>query len=147
MIRINEMIRHNVCAVVLRKEQAKPGFLLRARELTPLHSADRSSVFKETDPQAIGIELENSGNESYWHRGEHEHNIERLESYASLKRKNKEKTQFIRTLSVLFFLSIIIIFLLCASYVELRDTIYFHMHDEHPIDTIESVVIDKGGHL
>lgn len=132
MIRINEMIRHNLCAVV-RTEQAIPNKVY--------------SAHIEREPQATGIEHENSSNESDWHRGEHERKIERLESYASLKRKNKEKTQFIRTLSVLFFLSIIIIFLLCASYVELRDTIYFHMHDEHPIDTIESVVIDKGGHL
>jgi hypothetical protein len=68
--------------------------------------------------------------------------IERLESYASLKRKNKEKSSIMRILLVLLVASAVWNILLLMWGVHLRDSILWHQSTEHR-EHVEEVVWDE----
>jgi hypothetical protein len=69
--------------------------------------------------------------------------IERIESYASMKRKNKEKSSIMRILLVLLVASVIWNILLIMWGVHLRDSIIWHQNTEHIQADVEEVFWDE----
>lgn len=118
-VNVHQFIRHQVMQSVLSTRE------LARTSLDPsvgLRPPSLASLAQGENQGHIGIELQKFASTQPY---------EKLESYASLKRKNKIKSKIMRTLGTLFIVSLILNLLLWAYTVHLNDSILWHQYLEH----------------